>query len=34
MHNEHADSKYAFVYYSYLKECAVKYKEHAAFTFL
>ena len=34
MYHKHADSKYAFVYYSYLKDFAVKYKEHAAFTFL
>ena len=34
MRSEHTDSKYLFVYYLYLKECAVKYKEHAAFSFL
>ena len=34
MRSEYADSKYTFIYYSYLKEVPVKYKEHAAFAFL
>ena len=34
MRSERVYSKYAFVYYSYFKEFAIKYKEHAAAVFL
>ena len=34
MHSEHQDSKYAYVYYTYLKDFAIKYKDHTMLAFL
>ena len=34
MRSEHPDSKYAYVYYTYLKELAVKYRENTMLVFL